>query len=140
MKTKLERVALLEHVESDSTIVERIERSYGREVLYLHPPQQNPINEALAYRRPFPEWTSEKFVQVVGADPAGRHPFAACQGFWKLIPPNFSYRRRDESHVQFLVDAEVWRDEMDRTGHTDLAAMFWRVLTFSDADCDALGI
>jgi hypothetical protein len=140
VKTKLDRVALLERVESDSTLTDRIEHSYWMEVLYLHPPQQDPINEALAYRRPFPEWTSERFVKLVGADPAVRHPFAACKGFWKLIPHEGYGRKRGESEARYLADAEAWRDEMIASGHHDLAGMFWRVLTFSDTGYEALGI
>lgn len=139
MKTKLERVALLERVESDSTLIDRIEHSFGREVLYLHPPEQNPINEALAYRRPFPEWTSEKFVKLVGAEPSVRHPFAACKGFWQLIPHVSYGRKREEGEKRYLADAAAWRDEMVGAGHADLAGMFWRVLTFSDAEYEALG-
>lgn len=112
----------------DSRIEQLIDRAYWMEVLYLHSPRRNPINEALAYRRPFPEWTSQKFVEVVGSEPAYRHPYAACLGFVRLIPFELHGYVRTDRERQYLADAERWRDDLIVVGSAELAKRFWAIV------------
>ena len=124
LKSQLQRVSSLERaIPSGFDTQSHIDRAYGCEIMYLYPPRRDPIDEALAYRRPFPEWTPRNFMELVGEDPATRHPYAACMGFKEIAA---RARKLDVDAQAILFSAaKEWHQNLQTSGNGDLADPFW---------------
>jgi hypothetical protein len=120
-------------------IIERLDHARSRGMGNIqHPMQRRPIFEALAYRRPFPDWTPAVFVSIVGADPAERHPYTACMGFRELWPP---FKRAEDREpvrdAQIQQDAKTWLIWLLDNNEQELARQF-SLLMLSDEDLGEL--
>ncbi|MCW5118612.1 hypothetical protein B7L17_011645 [Burkholderia cenocepacia] len=135
-----EEVARLEAERADTTgaAVRAIEQAWQHLGGLQARVQREPIIEALAYRRPLPDWAPTAFVDAIGADPAARHPWAACEAFRELlwrwrVPPD----RNAGQAAEIEADARRYVAELRERGEHAWAARF-ELMLLSDQELDAI--
>ncbi|WP_186198197.1 hypothetical protein [Burkholderia gladioli] len=135
-----EQVARLEAERADTTgaAVRAVEQAWQQLGAYQARDQREPVLLALAYRRPLPDWTPPAFVEAIGADPASRPPWAACEAFrellWRWRVP--SDRDADQA-AEIEADARRYLAEL-REGAAHAWAARFELLLMSDDELDAL--
>lgn len=135
-----EEVARLEAERADTTgaAVRVIEQAWHHLGGCQARAQREPIIEALAYRRPLPTWTPAAFVDAIGAHPAARDPWAACEAFremlWRWRVP---VDRDVDQAAEIEADARRYIAELRERGEHAWAARF-ELMLLSDQELDAI--
>ncbi|KVS53276.1 hypothetical protein WK39_03085 [Burkholderia cepacia] len=135
-----DEVARLEAERSDTTgaAVRAIEQAWQQLGAYQARAQREPVLLALAYRRSLPDWTPTAFVDAISADPAARHPWAACEAFRELLWRWRVPADRDAGQAAEIdADARRYVAELRGRGEHAWAARF-ELMLLSDQELDAI--
>ncbi|RQU92469.1 hypothetical protein [Burkholderia cenocepacia] len=133
-------VARLEAERADTTgaAVRAIEQAWQQLGAYQARAQREPVLMALAYRRSLPDWTPTAFVDVIGAEPTTRHPWAACEAFRELL---WRWRvpvdRDADQAAEIEADARRYVAELRDRGAYACATQF-ELMLLSDQELDAI--
>ncbi|MGX5875335.1 hypothetical protein MJ547_16215, partial [Burkholderia gladioli] len=134
-----EQVARMEAERADTTgaTVRAIERAWQQLGALQVRAQREPVLLALAYRRPLPDWAPPAFVEAIGADPAVRPPWAACEAFRELL---WRWRvpadRDADQAAEIEAAARRYLAEL-REGSAHAWAARFELLLMSDDELDA---